>query len=268
MRSSYSGEFDWQPVAVTLLLKPPIFDLDKRREIPIKLTDRSVSFIGIFEVRMSRKELILQAAARLFAVKGFRDTSMAEISQETGVASATIFYHYTSKEELLLSILANISETIISEFDRYFNKRQFSSGMDMIKGAVNFYLRLAGDREDMFLLLHRHYPYDLAEANPVCRKHLESIHIGLVNIFETAIYKGQGDGSMATIPATKAALLIYSLVDGVVRLNTFKLYQAGSLYDELITTIDRMLKRNGEIISDKEETKHSDEVADDFSTRR
>lgn len=250
------------------MLKSPVIDLDKWREIPIKLTDQSVSFIGISEVRMSRKELILQSAARLFAVKGFRDTSIAEISQETGVASATIFYHYKSKEQLLLSILANIKETIISEFNRYFNKRQFPSGMDMIKGAVSFYLRLAGDREDMFLLLHRHYPYDLAEDNPVCRKHLESIHIGLVNIFESAIHKGQGDGSIATIPATKAALLVYSLVDGIVRLNTYKLYQAGSLYDELITTIDRMLKRNGEIISDKEETDHSDEVSEDLSSRR
>ena len=217
---------------------------------------------------MSRKELILQAAARLFAVKGFRDTSMAEISQETNVASATIFYHYKSKEELLLSILANIKETIISEFNRYFNKRQFPSGIDMIKGAVRFYLRLAGDHEDMFLLLHRHYPYDLAEANPVCRKHLESIHIGLVNIFESAIHRGQGDGSIATIPATKAALLVYSLVDGVVRLNTYKLYQAGSLYDELIATIDRMLKKNGEMISDKEENDHSAEIPEDFSARQ
>jgi len=214
---------------------------------------------------MSRKELILQTAARLFAVKGFRDTSMAEISQETGVASATIFYHYKSKEELLLSILANIKETIISEFDRYFNNRQFPSGMDMTKGAVSFYLRLAGDRENTFLLLHRHYPYDLAEANPVCRKHLQSIHICLVNIFETAILKGQSDGSIVSVPATKVALLIYSLVDGIVRLNTYKLYQAASLYDELFNTIERMLTNKSEIGTGNTETLPSGERAEGFS---
>ena len=191
---------------------------------------------------VSRKEMILQAATRLFAVRGFRDTSMVEISRVTGVASGTIFYHFKSKEALFLSILADVRETITTDFERYFDRQQFATGLKMIEGAVWFYLQLAGDREDLFLLLHRHYPYELAEVNPICKEHLETIHICLTDIFETAIRKGQTDGSIAKMSARKTALIVYSLVDGIVRFNTYKLYQAGALYNELIAAIHRMLK--------------------------
>lgn len=193
--------------------------------------------------KASRKELILQTATRFFAIKGFKDTSMVEISQSTGVASSTIFYHFKSKETLLLAILADVRETITTDFEHYFSRHRFASGLEMIEGAVKFYLHLAGDREDLFLLLHRHYPYELAEVNSICREHLEAIHSCLVNIFETAIRSGQADGSIAALPARNAAMIVYSMVDGIVRFNTYKLYQAGALYHDLIAALQRLLKK-------------------------
>ena len=190
---------------------------------------------------MSRKELILQTATPLFARKGFRDTVMAELSAATGVAGSTIFYHYKTKEDLFLSILAGVRKLVISDFEGYFNQRKFDTGLDMVEGAVWFYLHLAGSREELFLLLHRHYPYELAEVNPVCREHLEAIHNCFVNIFENAIRKGQTDGSIVDLPAAKTSLILYSMVDGMVRFNTYKLYQAGSLYNELVAALRRML---------------------------
>ena len=190
---------------------------------------------------MSRKELILQTATQLFARKGFRDTVMAELSAATGVAGSTIFYHYKTKEDLFLSILAGVRELVISDFEGYFNQRKFDTGLEMVEGAVWFYLHLAGSREELFLLLHRHYPYELAEVNPVCREHLEAIHNCFVNIFENAIRKGQTDGSIVDLPAAKTSLILYAMVDGMVRFNTYKLYQAGSLYNELVSALRRML---------------------------
>ena len=190
---------------------------------------------------MSRKELILQTATQLFARKGFRDTVMTELSAATGVAGSTIFYHYKTKEDLFLSILAGVRELVISDFEGYFNQRKFDTGLEMVEGAVWFYLHLAGAREELFLLLHRHYPYELAEVNPVCREHLEAIHNCFVNIFENAIRKGQTDGSIVDLPAAKTSLILYSMVDGMVRFNTYKLYQAGSLYNELVAALRRML---------------------------
>ena len=193
---------------------------------------------------MSKKQAILEAATRLFSEKGFKDTSMSEVSHMTGVAQGTIFYHFKTKEELFTCILEEFKVSIIDEFERYVERRRFETGLDMIEGAVSFYLYLAGAMQDRFLLLHRHEAYELARVNPACRNHLESIYSHLTGIFERAVRVGQEDGSIADVPAGKTAMIIFTMVDGVVRFNTYDLYDAGALCNDLIKLCRRMLQKN------------------------
>jgi AcrR family transcriptional regulator len=190
---------------------------------------------------MTRKEVILQAASRLFSDKGFKETSISDISEITKVAEGTIFYHYKSKEGLFLAILEGLKTEIINGFDQYFQEKKFESGLDMVEGAISYYLYLAGMKEDRFHLLHHRYPYELAAVNPVCREHLEAIYNCVVDIFEQAIRRGQEDGSIEPLPARKMALILFSMVDGLVRFKTYNLYDPGGLYNELISACRRML---------------------------
>ena len=192
---------------------------------------------------MSKKDSILRAATTLFSEKGFRETSMAEVSKMTGAAEGTIFYHFKSKEELFVAILDGLKEDIIEEFDRYSQQEAFETGADMLEGAISFYFYLAGKMEDRFLLLHRHDPYQLAEVNTACRSHLEAIYNCFIDIFEKAVSRGQEDGSMGEVPARKTALILFAMVDGLVRFNTYGLYDAGGLYKELIESCRRMLRK-------------------------
>lgn len=190
---------------------------------------------------MSKKNLILHHATTLFARKGFRETSMTEVSQLSGVASATIFYHFASKEELLLAILTRVKEAIIQSFDQYERDHDFENGLQAVQGAVTYYMGLAAEMEDEFLLLHRHFPYQLAEVNSVCRGHLEAIYNCMVDIIERAIKAGREDGSIGPVQARKTALILFSTVDGVVRFNTYRLYEAGALYHEVLECCGRIL---------------------------
>jgi AcrR family transcriptional regulator len=52
-----------------------------------------------------RQKKILAAAIESFAEKGFSATSTKEIAQKAGVAEGTIFRHYKTKKDLLLSIV-------------------------------------------------------------------------------------------------------------------------------------------------------------------
>jgi hypothetical protein len=45
------------------------------------------------------------------------------------------------------------------------------------------------------------------------------------------------------VPARKHAFIVFASVDGLVRLKTFNLYQAETLYSELIAACLRMLVR-------------------------
>jgi AcrR family transcriptional regulator len=191
---------------------------------------------------MKRKEAIMQAATKLFTEKGFKETSIQDLSKMTGVAEGTIFYHFKNKEGLFLQILERIKEDLLGGFEQYLAETRFDNGLEMVEGAISFYLYLAGMKEERFHLLHHRYPYELAENNPLCRDYLEAIYNCLIELFERSIIRGQEDGSIAEMPARKTALILFALVDGLVRFKTYNLYDAGSLYNELICGVRRMLE--------------------------
>lgn len=57
------------------------------------------------EPYLSSREKILQAARQLFAIQGFAETSVDAIAELAGVAKGTIYTHFSSKDELLLTIM-------------------------------------------------------------------------------------------------------------------------------------------------------------------
>jgi AcrR family transcriptional regulator len=192
---------------------------------------------------VKKKDAILQAATSLFSHKGYKDTAMGELSKMTGVAEGTIFYHFKSKQGIFLAILDSLKEDILPEFERYRNAESKKTGLDMVEETISFYLYMAESREDLFALLHQRYPYELAESNPECRDILEAIYNCFVDIFENAITGGQEDGSIDPgLTARKSALIVFSMVDSMVRFRMNNLYDVGALYKELIESCRRMLE--------------------------
>lgn len=193
--------------------------------------------------KSSKKGAILREATKLFSEHGFWDTSINDISRATGVADGTIFYHFQSKEDLFLAVLSNFKEELIGSFTRYLEEHSFDSGLDKLEGVISFYLHQTSKMEARFLLLHRHHYYQIASENPKCWQYLEEIYSSLIQFFEEAIVMGQQDRSIAEVSAKKKALLIFTLVDGLVRLDSYKLCRATTLYDELIASCRGMLQR-------------------------
>ncbi len=59
---------------------------------------------------MTTKDRILDVAIDLFAQKGFDAVSLREIAEAAGVRKATLYYYFTTKDEILEKILEYVSE--------------------------------------------------------------------------------------------------------------------------------------------------------------
>jgi len=59
---------------------------------------------------------ILRAAMRLFASRGFHETSMSEVAREARVSKALIFWHFKTKEELFVAVLNRLLEPYVIDF--------------------------------------------------------------------------------------------------------------------------------------------------------
>jgi len=65
----------------------------------------------------NRRQQLLDVAARLFRERGFHVTSMRDIAHEVGMLSGSIYYHFPSKEELLLAVYEEGLRHIAEEVD-------------------------------------------------------------------------------------------------------------------------------------------------------
>lgn len=84
----------------------------------------------------ARKAQILDAAATVFAEKGFHRTRTKEIAEAADVSEGTLYNYFDSKEDLLIGIMARLAEveTLPGEF------------MEALKGDVR----------DFFVAMFRH----------------------------------------------------------------------------------------------------------------
>ncbi|MDF1822922.1 MAG: TetR/AcrR family transcriptional regulator [Alcanivoracaceae bacterium] len=51
---------------------------------------------------------LLSAAARLFRARGFDRTTVRDIARETGIQSGSLFHHFSSKEDILFTVMMEV----------------------------------------------------------------------------------------------------------------------------------------------------------------
>lgn len=66
----------------------------------------------------SRREQILDAAARLFAQRGFHGISIEDIGAAVGISGPALYRHFPSKESVLAEMLLSISQQLLDEGSR------------------------------------------------------------------------------------------------------------------------------------------------------
>jgi AcrR family transcriptional regulator len=70
----------------------------------------------------NRLRLVLDAAARLFREKGYASTTMRDIATASGMLAGSLYYHFPSKEALLVAVygegVAHITSAVASALAR------------------------------------------------------------------------------------------------------------------------------------------------------
>ena len=70
-----------------------------------------------------RREETLLAAARIFATNGYAETSLREICEAVGMQPASLYYHFTSKEELFATVhhlgITSVNKALDKTISRY-----------------------------------------------------------------------------------------------------------------------------------------------------
>lgn len=89
------------------------------------------------QVHQMREGAIVSAAYRLLATKGYDLMTVDEVAAEAGIAKASLYKHFTSKEELAGAAMVRLLETtlgVVAEVD----KTETGKALDRLKAVTRW----------------------------------------------------------------------------------------------------------------------------------
>jgi AcrR family transcriptional regulator len=156
----------------------------------------------------SRDE-ILKAATELFANRGFHETSMSEVARAAKVSKALIFWHFKSKEELFVAVLARLLEPYVIDFAE--EAGALDEKAQLLK-LIESYLRFVHENAGSIRFFVAQILHDERTKNSLSSQVL-ALYDGYRALVTDLVERAQNKGmcSLAYPPAASAAFLLASL---------------------------------------------------------
>jgi AcrR family transcriptional regulator len=104
--------------------------------------------------REDTRRKLLDVAAKLIADRGYRGTTVAAVVARAGLSKGTFYWHFKSKEHLLLAVLAErIDRPLLELIERL---KSASAQEDMAPEASRMFLELMEPERETILLEHEY----------------------------------------------------------------------------------------------------------------
>lgn len=187
---------------------------------------------------MTKKEAILQAATQLFASKGYKGVAVSEIAARAIVAQGTVFHHFKSKENLLISICDELVRSYISGIKEA--ARGPGSGWDALERVLQFNQDFKKEHQDAITVVFRE-TRDLSRIEGEIQEHFCGLLNQVIEVKSQCIEKGKQDGSIRQVPAQVTAFLVHFLLVGKFHIETEGLLEVPDLEAELVEFCRRSL---------------------------
>ncbi len=164
---------------------------------------------------MNKKEKILKQAKKLYAHKGYHETSMDEIAVASGMAKGTLYLYFENKEDIFVNVIFSIIQESDTWLDtaRKLDKDLWSKIEYLIKKAITYYT----ENEEVFRILIAETPLKsilMKKRAKETKKIIKAKIIKLAAIFK--LHRKEGVIS-DEITDTEAAQLCQIVIGGMVR---------------------------------------------------
>lgn len=159
---------------------------------------------------METKDFILTECLKLFLQKSFKDVTMKEIVEKTGLSKGAFYHYFNSKEHLFMEIIERyFTGTVVYDFERYSKESLYHFYQDHLSDLEASMSRLTTHAPDMNYL----YPmFDAMRMLPAFGEKLNQARQAELQAWTSAIERARTAGEISS-PMTNeqiARLFLFS----------------------------------------------------------
>jgi len=166
------------------------------------------------------REHILKVALILFLQKSFKEVTMKEIVEKTGLSKGAFYHYFSSKEELFNEIIRSFYLKMMTvEFEK-FNKDSFShfyhDYVDYVMGEFMGLKDLLNDTNDEDDINYFILAFDAMNIVPGFNEKVREHHARELAAWAEAVARGKASGELNTVMTDEqiARMFVYSS-DGI-----------------------------------------------------
>ena len=136
----------------------------------------------------ARRAAVLDAARRLFSQQGFKGASLAAIAQEAGLTDAGLLYHFPTKNDLLLAVIAEGDH----EQDQTLAQVRGERGLPLLRRMAEFGADLEADPilTALDVTLSAEHLQDGSDINAYFAERYQNFRAMLAKAFADAAHAG------------------------------------------------------------------------------
>jgi len=156
-----------------------------------------------------KRDLILQAAVRVFAQKGYHACRVSDIAAEAGVAHGLLYHYFRSKEDVLEEIFRETWSDLLAEVARI--EERGEPALEQLRAVAAFYLGSWLRAPDLIRVLVR----EVARSPQVGRRvdEIGAVFVAIRRIVE----RGQQQGDVrADADARLATWVFYGALEEIL----------------------------------------------------
>jgi AcrR family transcriptional regulator len=155
---------------------------------------------------------ILEAARRVFAMKGFNDATVDLIANAAGVAKGTVYLYYKSKRDIYFAALKFGAEQMYSTLDEQLKEQ--STIEDKLRTLIAVKLAYCDENRDFFKI----YYSELGNLciHPAADPELKALYFDKAKVIESILKEGVRKKVLRNIRTEQAAFAISDIIRGVI----------------------------------------------------
>ena len=151
------------------------------------------------------KRKIFETSMKLFAEKGYDATSIEDITATVGVAKGTLYYHFSSKEEIFNFLIEEGIKLLQNSVDIKTAKR--NNYIDKIKAIVLIQIKIVAKYEDIITIILGQF-----WGNEERHKKCQSLVYEYIGQIEKIVQQGIEKGEIKNGDTRAIASEIYGLI--------------------------------------------------------
>ena len=183
--------------------------------------------------REMRKEQILESALNVFKTTGLDGTTMDEIAKQADFGKATLYYYFSSKEEIFIELLDRGWKTIWESIEPVIHENE--NPKDTFINALNIIGGLIRNDQPLFEFLFtapQKFPSALSEGKPVWKSYQTKMY----GVFQGLIEEGMAKKEFPQMRTDLLMRAIGGLFQGLFFLGNEKKPMSRETMEEFITT--------------------------------